>query len=115
CGCAAGSRLPQSPMSKSRHDAKEKFPPAVSRTDAATPQATLRVGSYNIHRCIGTDGRCDPARIAAVLGEMSCDAIGLQEVDNSPGPAPGSPQLDFLAGTTGMQAVAGLRIVRHSG
>jgi len=102
-------------MSKSRHDAEEKVPPAVPRTDAATPQATLRVGSYNIHRCIGTDGRCDPARIAAVLGEMSCDAIGLQEVDNSPGPAPGSLQLDFLARATGMQAVAGLRIVRHSG
>ena len=75
----------------------------------------LRVGSYNIHRCIGTDGHCDPARIAAVLAEMSCDAIGLQEVDNSPGPAPGSLQLDFLARATGMQAVAGLRIVRHSG
>ena len=102
-------------MSKSRHDAEEKSALAVPRTDAATPQAMLRVGSYNIHRCIGTDGHCDPARIAAVLGEMSCDAIGLQEVDNSPGAAPGSLQLDFLARATGMQAVAGLRIVRHSG
>lgn len=100
-------------MSKSRHDAEENSPPAASRTDA--PADTLRVGSYNIHRCIGTDGRCDPARIAAVIDEMKCDAIGLQEVDNSPGSTPKSLQLDFLARATGMQAVAGLRIVRHSG
>ncbi len=46
---------------------------------------------------------------------MSCDAIGLQEVDNSPDAGPGSLQLDFLARATGMQAVPGLRIVRHSG
>lgn len=102
-------------MSNSRQDAEGKFPPAVPRTDAALQEATLRVGSYNIHRCIGTDGRCDPARIAAILDEMSCDAIGLQEVDNSPGAGPGSLQLDFLARATGMQAVAGLWIVRHSG
>lgn len=82
---------------------------------AADQEHTLRVASYNIHRCIGSDGRCDPARIAAVLKEMSCDAIGLQEVDNSAGSGPGSKQLDFLARATGMQAVAGLRIVRHSG
>lgn len=75
----------------------------------------LRIGSYNIHRCVGTDGRCDPERIATVIREMNCDAVGLQEVDNSPGSHPGSMQLDYLARATDTQAVAGLRIVRHHG
>jgi endonuclease/exonuclease/phosphatase family metal-dependent hydrolase len=75
----------------------------------------LRVGSYNIHRCVGGDGRCDPERVARVIREIDCDPLGLQEVDNSPGPTPASLQLDFLARATGMSAIAGLRIVRHMG
>jgi endonuclease/exonuclease/phosphatase family metal-dependent hydrolase len=73
------------------------------------------VASYNIHRCIGNDGRCDPQRVATVIQELDCDVVGLQEVDNSPGPAPTSKQLEYLARITGMEAVAGLRIVRHMG
>ncbi|HZF24722.1 MAG TPA: endonuclease/exonuclease/phosphatase family protein [Steroidobacteraceae bacterium] len=76
---------------------------------------TLRIATYNIHRCVGLDGRCDPGRIATVIRELDCDAIGLQEVDNTPGPAPTSMQLDFLASASAMQAVAGLRILRHYG
>jgi endonuclease/exonuclease/phosphatase family metal-dependent hydrolase len=75
----------------------------------------LRIGSYNVHRCIGTDGRCDPERVARVIREIDCDPLGLQEVDNSPGPTPASLQLDFLARATGLAAIAGLRIVRHMG
>jgi endonuclease/exonuclease/phosphatase family metal-dependent hydrolase len=75
----------------------------------------LRIGSYNIHRCVGGDRRCDPERIAHVIREIDCDPVGLQEVDNSPGPTPASLQLDFLARATGMSAIAGLRIVRHMG
>lgn len=75
----------------------------------------LRIGSYNVHRCVGVDGRCDPARVARVIREIDCDPLGLQEVDNSPGPSPASLQLDFLARSTGMTAIAGLRIVRHMG
>ena len=41
----------------------------------------IRVVSYNIHECVGGDGRRDPARIAAVLREIDADIIGLQEVD----------------------------------
>ena len=75
----------------------------------------VRIGSYNVHRCIGGDGRCDPERVARVIREIDCDPLGLQEVDNSPGPTPASLQLDFLARATGMAAIAGLRIVRHMG
>lgn len=81
----------------------------------ARPATLIRVGSYNVHRCIGTDRRCDPQRVAAVLREIDCDVVGLQEVDNSPGEAATSMQLEYLAQATGMSAVAGLRIVRHMG
>jgi endonuclease/exonuclease/phosphatase family metal-dependent hydrolase len=43
--------------------------------------APIRVATYNIHTCIGVDGRCDPARIAAVLREIDADIACLQEVD----------------------------------
>ncbi len=41
---------------------------------------TLRVATYNIHRCRGLDGRTRPARIAAVLRTIEADVIALQEV-----------------------------------
>jgi len=87
----------------------------LARTQRVEPDRTLRVASYNIHRCVGRDGRCDPGRVAGVLDELQCDIVGLQEVDNSPGPAPTSMQLEYLAARAGMHAVAGLRIVRHMG
>jgi endonuclease/exonuclease/phosphatase family metal-dependent hydrolase len=76
---------------------------------------SLCVASWNIHRCVGTDGGCDPARVARVLEELACDPIGLQEVDNSPGPTPTSRQLDYLADSTRMRPIAGMRIIRHRG
>jgi endonuclease/exonuclease/phosphatase family metal-dependent hydrolase len=41
---------------------------------------TLRVATYNIHRCRGLDGRTRPDRIAAVLRATHADVIALQEV-----------------------------------
>lgn len=73
------------------------------------------VASYNIHRSIGTDGRCDPERVAAVIRSLDCDPVGLQEVDNTPGSAPSSMQLEYLERSTGMTAVAGLRLIGHIG
>lgn len=40
----------------------------------------LRVGTYNIHRCRGMDGRTDPARTAAMIADLRVDLIALQEV-----------------------------------
>ena len=75
----------------------------------------LTIGSYNIHRCVGLDWKCSPSRTAAVLEEMNCDVLALQEVDNSPGDHEGSAQLDYLARTLDMTPVPGLRIVRRMG
>jgi endonuclease/exonuclease/phosphatase family metal-dependent hydrolase len=41
---------------------------------------TLRVATYNIHRCRGLDGRTRPDRIAAVLKAVEADVVALQEV-----------------------------------
>ncbi len=79
------------------------------------PAGGLHVGSYNIHRCIGGDRRCDPDRVARVIRELDCDTLGLQEVDNSPGLLPTSMQLDYLAHATGMTPIAGMRLIRHRG
>lgn len=39
----------------------------------------LRVATYNVHSCIGTDGREDPDRIATVINELDADIVALQE------------------------------------
>lgn len=41
----------------------------------------LRVMTYNIHSCIGLDGRVSPKRIAQVIRSSQAEVIALQEVD----------------------------------
>lgn len=41
----------------------------------------IRVASYNIHKCVGTDRRRNPQRILDVLGEINADVVALQEAD----------------------------------
>lgn len=83
--------------------------PAVS-AGIRTPLFTA--ASYNVHRCIGQDGRHDPERVACVLDELDTDVIGLQEVESRFGGDPNIHQLNFLAEETGYTAVAGTTILR---
>ncbi len=41
----------------------------------------LRVMTYNVHGCLGMDGRLSPARIARVIASYDPDIIALQELD----------------------------------
>lgn len=41
---------------------------------------TIRVATYNIHRCRGLDGRTSPGRIADVIRSIDPDIVALQEV-----------------------------------
>lgn len=66
----------------------------------------LRVVSYNVHSCIGIDGRRDPERVLAVLRELRPDVIGLQEVDSRSGRT-GTDQFACFARVAGMEAVEG--------
>src|SRR5919198_4452797 len=68
------------------------------------PESCLRIASYNVHGCVGTDGRKDAARIAQVIAELDCDTVGLQEVDY---------RLDYIGRRVGMQAVPGITLVPH--
>ncbi len=42
---------------------------------------TLRIMTYNIHSCIGMDGKISPERIARLIGQHDPDVVALQEVD----------------------------------
>jgi len=76
----------------------------------------LRVVSYNIHQCVGVDGRRDPARIAEVLRQLDADVVGLQEVDARPSlESPDSVQMDYLGRMLGLTAIPGPTIHRHDG
>jgi len=70
------------------------------------PESCLRIASYNVHGCVGTDRRKDAARIAEVIRELECDTVGLQEVDY---------RLDYIAGRVGMRCIPGITLVRHDG
>jgi endonuclease/exonuclease/phosphatase family metal-dependent hydrolase len=64
------------------------------------------VASYNVHRCVGRDGRSDPHRIADVLRETGARLVGLQEIESAAN-GRGRSQLEELAHATGLEPVAG--------
>lgn len=66
----------------------------------------LRVASYNIHRCVGTDSVYRPGRIVEVIRELDADVLGLQEVDAFVMHKEGH-QLDLIAKETGYELVVG--------
>jgi endonuclease/exonuclease/phosphatase family metal-dependent hydrolase len=72
---------------------------------------TLRVATYNIHRCRGLDRRTDPSRIADVVASLEADVVALQEVIG-PGPD-GMGQAEEIAAKLGMTPVmAPVRLLR---
>ena len=71
------------------------------------PQAHthLRVMTYNIHGCVGMDGKCSPRRIADVIDDLEPDIVALQEVDLGRVRSHRHDQADVIARSTGMYAV----------
>lgn len=47
----------------------------------AVPEGALTIASYNVHKCVGTDKRFDPDRVAEVIAELDADILALQEAD----------------------------------
>ncbi len=79
-------------------------------------EIALRVSSYNIHRCVGTDRRRDPRRVAQVIREIDVDILGLQEVDWQAATGPGdASQAEFLADLAGYTAIEGPNLRDHRG
>ena len=54
------------------------------------------IASYNIHKCVGTDGRFMPERTADVVVELNADIVALQEADERLGNRNGLLDLDAL-------------------
>lgn len=77
--------------------------------------ALVSVLSYNIHECVGLDGRRDPARIAEVIKQSGARIIGLQEVHSDSSGEEQLHQMNYLAALTGFQAVAGPSVERKNG
>jgi endonuclease/exonuclease/phosphatase family metal-dependent hydrolase len=73
--------------------------PTASNT--ATPRR-LKILTYNVHSCIGTDRRLDPARIAEVIALLEPDIIGLQELDVGRSRTGGVDQAQVIASLLSM-------------
>jgi endonuclease/exonuclease/phosphatase family metal-dependent hydrolase len=75
----------------------------------------IKVSSYNVHRCIGTDRCHDPSRVARVIRELSSDVVGLQEVSARLHGEGAIDQADYLGRQTGMDVIAGPCLVHEAG
>ena len=57
----------------------------------------LRIVTYNVHGCFGTDRKLDPGRIAEVIAECEADLVALQEVDVARARSGGIDQAQMIA------------------
>jgi endonuclease/exonuclease/phosphatase family metal-dependent hydrolase len=81
------------------------FRRARARDGAPRPSVMtgeLRVASWNLHKCVGGDGRFDPARSVAVLAEIGADVVALQEADRRFGRRTGLLDTHLLERETGL-------------
>ncbi len=63
-----------------RHMGRYRYP-LPSAPEIASGQGVLRVMTYNVHSCVGIDGKLSPHRIARVIARYRPDVVALQEVD----------------------------------
>lgn len=75
----------------------------------------IRIVSWNVHRCFGTDGAYRPERVADALREFGADIIALQEVDSSLHAPDGRDQLSYIESSLGMDSVMGPTLARDYG
>lgn len=65
-----------------RHLEQTNHHPFVSRSrSAATETDILRVMTYNVHSCVGMDGKLDAKRVSRVIAQARPDVVALQELD----------------------------------
>lgn len=79
--------------------------PKAHLPEAPAPADALRIATYNVHKCVGTDNRFDPDRIGAVIRELDADVLALQEADRRFGRREG------LLDTAALERDTGLRLV----
>ncbi|MND43075.1 Endonuclease/Exonuclease/phosphatase family protein [compost metagenome] len=79
------------------------------------PSTGLLVASYNVHKCVGVDGKFDPGRIAQVIREIGADIIALQEADTRFGERRGLLDLAWMERETGLYPVPVSGVARAHG
>lgn len=62
-----------------------------------------RIVTYNVHRCLGTDGQLSPRRIADIIASCEPDIVALQELDVGRLRTGGVDQAHAIASELGMQ------------
>lgn len=75
----------------------------------------LKVMTYNIHSSIGTDGKADWRRIAALIKKEAPDLLALQEVTVNHARTPGVHVANAIAAELQMQACFGKAISINNG
>ncbi len=75
----------------------------------------VRIATYNVHSCVGTDGRRDPERIARVIDELRADVVALQEMTYAADLAIETRSPVVLPVVTNYQHVLGPTHVRKDG
>lgn len=75
----------------------------------------LRILTYNVHHCEGTDGKFDYERIGEIISRLRPDIVALQEIDVKTNRASGADQAAVLAELTGMNFTFGRAIDFDSG
>jgi endonuclease/exonuclease/phosphatase family metal-dependent hydrolase len=73
----------------------------------------LVIATYNVHDCIGRDGRYDPDRVLAIIRELDADLIALQELQWEPEVA--MDILQYFASQLRYRAVPGPTLLRRNG
>lgn len=73
----------------------------------------VRVVSWNVHGCVGTDGRFMPERTAAALAALAPDVALLQEVGDNRGVHPPIDQATALADALGLACTVGITLPRE--
>ena len=68
------------------------LPPPV-----VTDSKTLRIMTYNVHSCLGVDGKYAPDRIARIIARYQPDVVALQELDVSRPRSGGVDQAEQIA------------------
>jgi endonuclease/exonuclease/phosphatase family metal-dependent hydrolase len=82
---------------------------------AEPPTRPLKALTWNIHACVGADGRHDVARVGAAVGALAPDIAAFQEVD-SRRPAPGAGRVyDTLRAQVGAHGHDAWSISGHDG
>ena len=104
-GAAGPSSLRKKPSATRMPDRSQTLPSSLAAAlrkkapgfiEFAGEGACTTIASYNVHKCVGSDGRFDPARVAGVVSEIDADIVALQEADERTGARLGLLDLQAL-------------------